>query len=99
MDDETAIKLLREVVDVGPLPTDEPETHPLMEAALAAFLELKRYREREPIEHELREAANAVLYQWSCKALSEPAIKRLSKAVAESFKASLAAAAAGDESA
>lgn len=44
MEDETAIELLREIVDVGPLPTDEPETHPLMEAALAAFLELQCLR-------------------------------------------------------
>lgn len=61
--------------------------------------ELQRYRDRAPIEHELREAANEALYQWSCKALSGPAISRLSKAVSESFKASLAAAAAADESA
>lgn len=62
------------------------------------FDELKRYREREPLVQALRDAANAVLFNWSRAALKAPEIKRLSEAVAAMFKLS-ASAAEGDESA
>jgi hypothetical protein len=96
MDEETAIKLLREVVDMGPLPTDEPETHPLMEAALKAMLELQRFRKRELlVQALLRESVNMVRADYGDHGMYRETLRDAVDAVRD-FKLSASAAEGGE---